>query len=355
MAEQQRMALAAGRTGDQAAAANAQAPQAPKVQAGQVKRIMIYSATMRVVVLNISDAQYSIQQSAQLLGGHLQSLDGSAIVVKVPAGRFAEALQEFARLGEITDQQIKGADVTEEFLDLKIRLENAQKSRLRLLAILEKNQKIEETLKIERELQRVTETIEQIKGRLRYLSERAAFSTITVRLNSPVPQRQLLVHIPFKWVRDLGSELIAGTVPAHVDTWLFKPGISCDLPDDFIKYYATGDETRGMSADGVLVKLKRYKNYKGGNLAFWSKLVRRSLLESRAIIMEQPQQIELSNGSKAVVLAGQKMMGKKTHGYLVAVVSTKNYVHSYEAWGPADGFKSDRDKLIKSIKTLSPR
>ena len=110
-----------------------------------------------------------------------------------------------------------------------------------------------------------------------------------------------------------------------------------------------------MSADGVLTRVTFHENYPGGTPAFWSKLVRRSLLESRSIAMGKPQEIELGGGSKAVILAGQKMMGKKTNGYMVAVVTTKNYVHCYEAWGPVDGFEADRAKLLESIKTLSPR
>jgi len=337
-----------------AKAPQAKAPQAD-ADANETKRIMIYSALIRMVVLNVRVAEESIQETAVKLGGYLQSLDGPTIVVKVPAAKFQTALDEFAKLGEVAHQQIKGLDVTEEFLDLRIRLDNAEKSRLRLLAILEKNQKLDETLKIERELQRITGTIEQIKGRLRFLSERAAYSTITVQLNSPVPQRQLIIHIPFEWVRDLGSELVAGTVPAYIDTGFFRPGLSCDLPDDYIKYYATPTETRGMSADGVLVKLKRYENYKGGNLTFWSKLVRRGLLESRAISLNEPRSIELAKGTKAVLLWGVKMLGKKKHGYMVAVVSTKHYVHCYEAWGPVEAQQADQAKLIESIKTLSAR
>jgi len=60
--------------------------------------------------------------------------------------------------------------------------------RKRLEALLSKSEKMEDTIKLEQELERVTQTIELIKGKLQYMQDQIAFSTIRVDLNSPRPQ-----------------------------------------------------------------------------------------------------------------------------------------------------------------------
>jgi hypothetical protein len=96
-------------------------------------------------------------------------------------------------------------DVTEQFADLEIRLKNAEAVRERLQALLAKAAKIEDALAVERELERITQTIEQMKGRLRLLGELIAFSTITVNFQArPQDQVGSEVRLPFDWLRELG-------------------------------------------------------------------------------------------------------------------------------------------------------
>jgi hypothetical protein len=47
--------------------------------------------------------------------------------------------------------------------------------------------KLDEVLRVERELARVREEIERYEGRLRYLSARVAMSTLTITVHEPAP------------------------------------------------------------------------------------------------------------------------------------------------------------------------
>lgn len=320
--------------------------------AESTQRIMIYNAGVRLVVVDLTDARDAIGKIAGNLGGFLQSMNNSQVVIKVPAARLDEAMDAIAGLGEVTDRQIQGRDVTEEWHDLHIRLDNATRARQRLTELLAKAEKVEDMLKIENELTRLTETIEQIKGRLRWLKEAVAYSTITVHLNCPLPKSKLDIQVPFPWVQGLAGELIQGTRPANIDTHLFKRGISFELPESYVKYFEQAKITRALSADGVLLKVHSHANYQGGDLPFWTKLVRRTLLESRAITLDRSDQIALSNGSNAALFTGSRQIGGKMHGYLVAIHTTRGQVCVYEAWGPDKSFRADLDKIKASIKTL---
>ena len=86
----------------------------------------------------------------------MQEVAGASVTVRVPAAQFDQAVRAVEKTGEVVDRQLKASDVTEEMRDLHIRLDNAEKLRQRLLGILEKSQKVEDAIKVEAELARVS-------------------------------------------------------------------------------------------------------------------------------------------------------------------------------------------------------
>ncbi|MBU1718111.1 MAG: DUF4349 domain-containing protein, partial [Bacteroidetes bacterium] len=64
--------------------------------------------------------------------------------------------------------------------DLNIRLENAEKARNRYLELLKLAATVEETLKVEKELERLNTEIDLLKGKLNRYSHLVDFSTIDV-------------------------------------------------------------------------------------------------------------------------------------------------------------------------------
>ena len=135
----------------------------------QQGRLVVYTAVINVVVERIYDSIKTIENAVVGMGGYMQEMTNNSITLKVPAAKFQDAIAEAEKLGEVTKRDIKGSDVTEEMRDLNIRLQNAEQSRDKMIAILEKAQSVEDTLKIEKELERITETIELLKGKISYL------------------------------------------------------------------------------------------------------------------------------------------------------------------------------------------
>ncbi|HUT32362.1 MAG TPA: DUF4349 domain-containing protein [Planctomycetota bacterium] len=324
----------------------------PKLDPERSQRLVVYNAVVRLVVERLTDSLQQIKTMAEGMGGYMQEMSGTSITVKVPANKFHEAVAAVEKLGEVVAKEIKGTDVTEQVRDLRIRLQNDEALRQRLLKLLEKSDKVEDTLKVERELTRVTESIELIKGKLQYVESQVAFSTLTVHVNSPLPQRQLETEIPFAWVRELGSDLTRGTAGRTSRGLGPLRGIKLRLPDAYIKYYEDADETRAMSADEVLVRLRRHENYKGGDLEFWATLVRRALVAQRAFALKEPSDLRLRTGVAARVLAGSKEIGGKPYGYLIAVIARKGHVYTFEAWGPQEKFAAHRAKLEAAICSI---
>ncbi len=317
----------------------------------QTKRLMVYNARMQLVVENILTTLSNIRKKAESFNGYMKSMDARSIVIKIPASKFNEMIQTIEGFGEVTLKEIKGSDVTEEMQDLTIRLKNAQELRKRFVLLLEKTVKIEDMIKIEKELSRITGVIERLKGRIRFLENQIAYSTITVVLNSPLPQQAVKGKIPFPWVRDLGREIALGGAEYYSISSYIK-GPKFELPDSFAKYYETKDLIRATSADGVLVKAHRHKNVEGSSLKFWSDLIKRSLLIEHTIMVTKTTDLELSKKVKAKVIEGIKEIGNQKYDYLVCIAMTKKYVFTYEAWGQNEKFQSSKEEIEASIKTL---
>ena len=129
------------------------------------------------------------------------------LVVRVPAPRFHAALDEVQRAGDVEHREVQAQDVSEQFHDVEIRIRNLEAMRARVEALLQQARTVEEALQIEQQLARITEELELMRGRQRFLADRIAFSTITV-IFRPRPRESLdqpeVFELPFGWLDELG-------------------------------------------------------------------------------------------------------------------------------------------------------
>ncbi len=154
-------------------------------------RFLIKNGTLTVEAGDVRKAADALIASARAVKGYVSdshetvdSLGSRSVTlqVRIPADRFDASLQDIQKLGKILEKQVTAEDVTEEFVDSQSRLRNLRRTEDRLLAHLSKTGKLSDTLLVEKELTRVRQEIEQLDGRIRFLSHRIAFSTLTVTL-----------------------------------------------------------------------------------------------------------------------------------------------------------------------------
>jgi hypothetical protein len=167
--------------------------------------LLIYTATMTLAVFGTREAIGKVEELARTTGGYLVSRSDTSVTIRVPTKSFHGALDGVGKVGDELHREVNVRDVTEQFADIEIRLRNAEAVRQRLEALLAKAAKIEDALAVERELERVTQVIEQLKGKLRLLSELIAYSTITVNFQArPQDQVGTETRLPFDWLGGLG-------------------------------------------------------------------------------------------------------------------------------------------------------
>jgi hypothetical protein len=211
-----------GQVGQQAPAASQGAPGGPTPAnaahgeqttpdaasaSGHEKRapLLIYDAVLTLAVFEAAQAIDTIEKLAVESGGYLVQRGDHHITIRVPSKAFRPALDKVETLGDELHRQVNVRDVTEEFSDLEIRLQNARAVRARLEELLRQATTVEDALAVQKELERVTEEIERMLGRLKLLRELVAFSTITVRFEArPSDVVENRVTLPFPWLHELG-------------------------------------------------------------------------------------------------------------------------------------------------------
>ncbi len=165
------------------------------LQPGQ-ERLIIRTAEVSIVAADTDDALARISAMANENGGWVVSSNvfqasenakTGNITIRVPAAGFQSALDAIRALAvEVTRINTSGQDVTEEFVDLESRLENLEATAERVRAFLDETRNVEEALSVNMELSRLEGEIEVIKGRMQYLSQSAAFSTISVNITPDI-------------------------------------------------------------------------------------------------------------------------------------------------------------------------
>lgn len=184
--------------------ANVEAAQGASAGA-VVAPMLVYTANLRMGVYEARKALDATEQLARDAGGYLVRRDDTSITVRIPAGRFQGSLEAIMKVGDVLQRDVSVEDVTAKYTDLAIRLRNAEVVRERLEQLLAKANAVKDALEVERELARVTEVIERMKGQLKLLRELVAFSTITVSFEAkPGDHLGSSVHLPFPWLGDLG-------------------------------------------------------------------------------------------------------------------------------------------------------
>src|SRR5690606_32203046 len=95
-------------------------------------------------------------------------------------------------------------DVTEEFRDVQQRIRTLESMRARVEQLLAQAGDVAAALAVEQHLERITVELEQLQGRLRFLSDRVAYSTITIRFAQRSEARAPEFELPFVWLRGVG-------------------------------------------------------------------------------------------------------------------------------------------------------
>ncbi len=152
---------------------------------------------MRVVVSsdNVQRSVSSIMAQASALGGGVASSNvnyGSqgefgdqgyaVLVVKVPPESVDSLLAGLDDTGTIQSINQSAQDVTEQLIDLEVRISNARQSVANVREFMDRTENLNELVTLEGELTRRQTELERLEAQQRNLSDRVALSTVTIEV-----------------------------------------------------------------------------------------------------------------------------------------------------------------------------
>ncbi len=181
---------------DNAAAGDASVGGEPgSIDLGTIGRDVIVE--MRVV-MSTDDVQRSVSSisaRASALGGGVASSevdfglqDGpersgyAVLVVKVPPGAVDDLIAALGDTGTVQSLNQSALDVTEQLVDLDVRIENARASVANVREFMNRAENLSELVTLEAELTRRQTELEQLEAQQRNLSDRVALATVTVEI-----------------------------------------------------------------------------------------------------------------------------------------------------------------------------
>ncbi|WP_078594958.1 DUF4349 domain-containing protein [Evansella clarkii] len=155
-------------------------------------RMVIYNADLSIEVNDYNSAYNDIQNKTVSAGGFIvessqHQNDGGAlsgyITVRLPQEHFHSFINDLeSGSSTVLEKYVHGNDVTEEYVDLESRLRSQEAVEERLLSFMEQAENTEDLLNISQDLADVQEEIETITGRMNYLENHVAYSTVSIHI-----------------------------------------------------------------------------------------------------------------------------------------------------------------------------
>ena len=248
--------------------------------AAEAGRQMAYTVSLTLQVEQIEAADTELRELLKRHQGYIKNQRNRNYQLKIPLAAAETALAELRKLGTEQDFSFTGEDLTEVLTDLGVRLDNLRSLQTRLTELLKQAENVEDTLKIEKELSRITTELENLTARQKLNRNRVDYVEInlvltqTVAPQKPVGQPEALLCYP--WLQNLLSS--NGSTQPWKEFKLPIPPQFAAIPN--LEYPDSDCRCATLiSADDCLLKLSCRDLPEGSDLDFWTELISRALNE----------------------------------------------------------------------------
>ncbi len=176
------------RVQEQVAAADIEASSETLAQLVNQERIIVRTVEATIVVTEVQGSMDRITAMVRGLGGWVVSTNRfekhrGFISFRVPAEALDKATARLREMAvEVKAEVSDSRDVTDEYFDLRARLDNQKATEEALLKLLGRAETVEAALKVQQTLTGVQEEVERLQGKIKLLEETSAFSLVSVNL-----------------------------------------------------------------------------------------------------------------------------------------------------------------------------
>lgn len=149
----------------------------------QQERKLIKRSWLTIGVKDLDRSEQAAKKIVEQQNGYIQNTQDEQgksfnLSIRIPQENYLPTLQQLRSVGEIISENENVQDVTTEFIDNQARLDNLYKLRNRIQLLLNRADRIDDILKIERELNRTQSEIDRLEGRMKYLKGQVDYASI---------------------------------------------------------------------------------------------------------------------------------------------------------------------------------
>lgn len=162
-------------------------------------RKIIYSSNYEIETEAFSDSLDALDRLCEKYGayyetsntyGYKDNAKKAKYTIRVPVENYKAFIGEAGSLGTVTSSSQNNKDVTEQYFDTEARLESAKLREERILEILSEASKLDDVLRLERELSDIRYEIESYTGSLRKYDSLVSYATVSISINELIPEEE---------------------------------------------------------------------------------------------------------------------------------------------------------------------
>jgi hypothetical protein len=199
------------------------------------KHKIIKDGNISIKTENINTSKKEFDVFLKKINGYYESEDlnnderviSYELKIRVPADKFEILINTIEKgENEIVRKSIQARDVTEEYVDITSRLNNKKEYLNRYKVLLLKASTVKDILEIEENIRVIQEEIESTEGRLNFLNDQIAFSTLNIHLfkekeyvYQPTPQDKFSERL--KDALSNGWKAVVDFVLQTISSWPF--------------------------------------------------------------------------------------------------------------------------------------
>ncbi|SIS77690.1 protein of unknown function [Kaistella chaponensis] len=156
-----------------------------------ISKKIIKNGDMEIAVPNLLDAKKKVSEIIKNNKAYLQSetfrnsdrSENINLVIRVPHQNFDAIINSFSDgIGAVEAKTVKAEDVTEEYTDVSIKLENKRIYLEKYREMLKNAASTKDMLEIQENIRALEDEIDVAEGRLRFIDDRVNYSTLELLL-----------------------------------------------------------------------------------------------------------------------------------------------------------------------------
>lgn len=171
-----------------------------------IAKKIIKNGDMGIAVANINEAKTKVdgilkKQNAYIQSETFRNTETSEeldFVIRVPYQNFDQLISSFSEgIGAVEYKNISSEDVTEEYTDVAIKLENKRIYLEKYRDLLKNAATTKDMLEIQENIRKLEDEIDVAEGRLRFIDDRVNYSTLRLSLSKEKARSSVTSKIGF--------------------------------------------------------------------------------------------------------------------------------------------------------------